>query len=115
MRSLRGRYYYGPSSVGGTAETPHPTEEERIIPFLTARQIEALGRTEEIAEAMGVSVTTVKHHIRTLARKRRVRRRGELAALAGEGGLVEISSKRSLHLCHGGCHAMLNSLRDDFE
>nr|BFE70455.1 hypothetical protein GCM10020092_037560 [Actinoplanes digitatis] len=78
----------------GTAEAAPPTATAPVFEALTAREGEVLGylsqlrSTEEIAQAMFVSVNTVRTHIRGVLRKLAATRRGEAIRRARELGLI---------------------------
>ncbi|MET8153563.1 LuxR C-terminal-related transcriptional regulator [Actinoplanes sp. NPDC049668] len=78
----------------GTAEAAPPTATAPVFEALTAREREVLGHlsqlrsTEEIAQAMFVSVNTVRTHIRGVLRKLAATRRSEAIRRARELGLI---------------------------
>ncbi|GAA3384725.1 LuxR family transcriptional regulator [Cryptosporangium minutisporangium] len=82
--------------VGGGHALPDPAPDAplAVLEPLTARETEVLSHltalltTEEIAQAMFVSVNTVKTHVRSILRKLRVKRRHEAIRRAGELGLL---------------------------
>ena len=70
------------------------TDEPIIVEALSARETEVLRHladlltTEEVAEAMFVSVNTVKSHIRSILRKLSVARRNEAIRRARELNVI---------------------------
>jgi LuxR family transcriptional regulator, maltose regulon positive regulatory protein len=92
---------------GPVPNTMHPqgqlptAGEELVIEPLTAKELEVLGHldkmlsTEEIAEAMFVSVNTVRTHVRSILRKLGVSRRNAAVRRARELQLLPGSSSRS--------------------
>lgn len=70
------------------------SEEPIIVEALSARETEVLRHladlltTEEVAEAMFVSVNTVKSHIRSILRKLSVARRNEAIRRARELNVI---------------------------
>ena len=78
-------------SVSRRSEAPPPGQ---VIESLTAKELEVLGllsellSTEEIADAMFVSVNTVRTHVRSILRKLAVSRRNEAVRRGRALGLV---------------------------
>src|SRR5512139_458168 len=72
---------------GGGAAPAHVGAGPGVVETLTAKQLEELLTTEEIADKMFVSVNTVRTHVRSILRKLGVSRRNAAVRKARELGL----------------------------
>ena len=83
-----------PAPASSALATSSPTDATSVEPALSAKELEVLGyldelfTTDEIAEAMFISVNTVKTHIRSILRKLGVSRRHLAVRRGRQLGLV---------------------------